>query len=226
MLAASKASSLPVPSNRRQQERVSPPDPLASPLAFKMSMFRAKKLDLGCFVNVKVIRDHTKRKVFEQNEAQRYAESPPSTTDANLPAIHVGGYVIKFLRLTFPSRQALRYIIRNLSLPPRMRAAAQLQLTQMHCYTRPTQIRNRCIEGGKGRGVLRDFRLSRVCLAVTFAHTILYRDILDNASLSVRQNHYIQSLADLGSFLVQLPHACTFWRHSWGKEGQLVVCCG
>lgn len=36
-----------------------------------MSMFRAKKLDLGCFVNVKVIRDHTKRKVFEQFEAER-----------------------------------------------------------------------------------------------------------------------------------------------------------
>jgi hypothetical protein len=37
-----------------------------------MSMFRSKKLDLGCFVNVKVLRDHTKRKVFAQNETQRY----------------------------------------------------------------------------------------------------------------------------------------------------------
>ena len=43
-----------------------------------------------------------------------------------------------------------------------MRAQAQLQLTQMHAYTRPTQIRNRCIEGGKGRGVLSDFRMARV----------------------------------------------------------------
>jgi ribosomal protein S14 len=59
-------------------------------------------------------------------------------------------------------RQALRYIIRNTTLPPRTRAIAQLQLTQMHCYTRPTQIRNRCIMGGKGRGVLGDFKLSRV----------------------------------------------------------------
>ena len=32
----------------------------------------------------------------------------------------------------------------------------------MHCYTRPTQIRNRCILGGKGRGVLRDFKMTRV----------------------------------------------------------------
>jgi small subunit ribosomal protein S14 len=49
-----------------------------------------------------------------------------------------------------------------MSLPPRMRAQAQLQLSQMHAYTRPTQIRNRCIEGGKGRGVLSDFKMSRV----------------------------------------------------------------
>lgn len=36
-----------------------------------MSMFRAKKLDLGCFVNIKVIRDHTKRKVYEKHETER-----------------------------------------------------------------------------------------------------------------------------------------------------------
>jgi hypothetical protein len=39
---------------------------------FKMSMFRSKKLDLGCFVNIKVIRDHTKRKVFAEHEPERY----------------------------------------------------------------------------------------------------------------------------------------------------------
>ena len=60
-------------------------------------------------------------------------------------------------------RQALRYIIRNTTLPQRARATAQLQLAQMHCYTRFTQIQNRCIEGGKGRGVFgRDFRMARV----------------------------------------------------------------
>lgn len=63
-------------------------------------------------------------------------------------------------------RQALRYIIRNTSLPQRMRTQAQLQLTQMHCYTQPTQIKNRCIMGGKGRGIMADFRMSRVCLLV------------------------------------------------------------
>ena len=93
-----------------------------------MSMFRAKKLDLGCFVQPRTIRDHTKRIVFEQNE---------------------------------PERQALRYMIRNTTLPARVRAEAQLQLTQMHCYTRPTQIRNRCIMGGRARGIFRDFKMTR-----------------------------------------------------------------
>ncbi|KAL9031668.1 MAG: hypothetical protein Q9196_000339 [Gyalolechia fulgens] len=81
-----------------------------------MAMFRAKKLDLGCFVNIR----------------------------------------------TRPSfRQALRYIVRNTTLPQRARAQAQLQLSQMHAYTRLTQINNRCIEGGKSRGVLRHFRMAR-----------------------------------------------------------------
>lgn len=72
--------------------------------------------------------------------------------------------IIQWLTTIFrTNRQALRYIIRNLSLPARTRAQAQLELTQMHCYTRPTQIRNRCILGGKGRGILRDFKMSRVC---------------------------------------------------------------
>lgn len=38
----------------------------------KMGMYRAKKLDIGCFVNIKIIRDHTKRQVFEAYEAERY----------------------------------------------------------------------------------------------------------------------------------------------------------
>ncbi|KAJ4357355.1 uncharacterized protein N0V89_001930 [Didymosphaeria variabile] len=60
-----------------------------------------------------------------------------------------------------PERQALRYIIRNTTFPQRVRAQAQLQLSQMHCYTRFTQIKNRCIMGGKGRGVFSDFRMGR-----------------------------------------------------------------
>ncbi|KAF2757436.1 glucocorticoid receptor-like (DNA-binding domain) [Pseudovirgaria hyperparasitica] len=58
-------------------------------------------------------------------------------------------------------RQALRYITRNTTLPQRMRAQAHLQLSQMHCYTRFTQIKNRCIMGGRGRGVFSDFKMAR-----------------------------------------------------------------
>ncbi|KIH91625.1 mitochondrial 40S ribosomal protein MRP2 [Sporothrix schenckii 1099-18] len=90
--------------------------------------FAPRKCDLGCFVNIRTIRDDTKRHFFMRHEAER---------------------------------QALRHIIRNTTLSPRTRAEAQLQLTQMHVYTRPTQIRNRCILGGKSRGILRDFKLSR-----------------------------------------------------------------
>ncbi len=67
--------------------------------------------------------------------------------------------------MTIGIRQALRYLIRNTTLPQRVRARAQLELSQMHCYTRSTQIRNRCIDGGKGRGVFRAFRMARVCIS-------------------------------------------------------------
>ena len=33
--------------------------------------FRPKKLDLGCFVNIRTIRDNAKRLVYEKYEAER-----------------------------------------------------------------------------------------------------------------------------------------------------------
>lgn len=59
------------------------------------------------------------------------------------------------------TRQALRYIVRNTALPQRARAQAQLQLNKMPAATRLTQVKNRCVDSGRGRGVLRDFRLCR-----------------------------------------------------------------
>jgi small subunit ribosomal protein S14 len=47
-----------------------------------MSQFRAKKLDLGGFINARIIRDHTKRKVFAQFEQERYARAVPSGSQA------------------------------------------------------------------------------------------------------------------------------------------------
>ncbi|KAK0251219.1 40S ribosomal protein mrp2, mitochondrial [Friedmanniomyces endolithicus] len=49
-----------------------------------MAQFRAKKLDLGCFVNIKNIRDHTKRKVFEQHEPERLRLEGNSRASASL----------------------------------------------------------------------------------------------------------------------------------------------
>jgi hypothetical protein len=43
-----------------------------------MSQFRAKKLDIGCYVNIRNIRDHTKRKVYAEHEPERYAPSAPT----------------------------------------------------------------------------------------------------------------------------------------------------
>lgn len=53
-------------------------------------------------------------------------------------------------------------MIRNTTLPQRVRAQAQLQLSQMHPYTRPTQIKNRCVASGTARSIIRDFRINRV----------------------------------------------------------------
>ena len=63
-----------------------------------------------------------------------------------------------------PRVQALRYIVRNETLPSRLRLKARLALTQIPVDSRLNSIRNRCIETGRGRGIMRDFRLCRVSL--------------------------------------------------------------
>lgn len=141
-----------------------------------MSHFRAKRLDLGAFVNTKIVRDHTKRKTYELHEPERYAlvhlQSPHTHPD---PAIKPSMYRQDTDR-NARGRQALRYIIRNTSLPQRTRAQAQLQLTQMHCYTHAAQIKNRCMMGGKGRGILSDFRMSRVCMRLGPLQSLMRRE--------------------------------------------------
>lgn len=54
------------PSSARVQQ-------LFTPTAAIMSMFRARRLDLGGYVNIRNIRDHTKRKVYMEHEPERYA---------------------------------------------------------------------------------------------------------------------------------------------------------
>lgn len=58
-------------------------------------------------------------------------------------------------------RLAYRYVTHNESLPLRIRLQAQMALNQMPRMTRLVNVKNRCLETGRGRGVLRDFRLCR-----------------------------------------------------------------
>lgn len=120
-------------------------------------------------------------------------------------------------------RQALRYIIRNVTLSSRMRAQAQLQLSQMHCYTRSTQIKNRCIEGGKGRGVLSDFRMARVrFISLFLVHPGLLR-LRRSIFCNCANLKEIEALTYMWfDYTVLLPNECTRWRLTRSEEGQLV----
>ncbi|CAL1702251.1 unnamed protein product [Somion occarium] len=59
------------------------------------------------------------------------------------------------------ARRAYLYVARNASLPASVRYQAQLQLNTFGRYTRPTTVKNRCAESGKGRGIMSEFALSR-----------------------------------------------------------------
>lgn len=58
-------------------------------------------------------------------------------------------------------RRAYLYVARNQALPAQVRHQAQLQLNTFGKYTRPTTVKNRCTETGRGRGVISEFGLSR-----------------------------------------------------------------
>jgi hypothetical protein len=53
--------------------------------------FRAKRLDLGGFINSKIIRDHTKRKVFEKFEPQRYGTRGNQVSSCSMLTIDDSG---------------------------------------------------------------------------------------------------------------------------------------
>ena len=59
-------------------------------------------------------------------------------------------------------RRAYKYIARNTSLPSRTRHMAQLELNSFPNRSRPTIVKERCVETGRGRGILTDFGLCRV----------------------------------------------------------------
>lgn len=105
-------------------------------------------------------------------------------------------------------------MIRNTTLPPRVRAEAQLQLTQMHCYTRGTQIRNRCVMGGKARGIFRDFKMTRVRTHSTTPYPF--------SVAFIRSRKAALHCILLTRYPVQLPIAGHGRKSSGCKEGKLV----
>ncbi|KAF8076210.1 hypothetical protein FPV67DRAFT_1558722 [Lyophyllum atratum] len=59
-----------------------------------------------------------------------------------------------------PNIRVLRDIkARHGALPPQVRHQAQLQLNTFGRYTRPTTVKNRCSETGRGRGIMSEFAL-------------------------------------------------------------------
>lgn len=59
-------------------------------------------------------------------------------------------------------RRAYLYVARNQSLPAQVRYQAQLQLNTFAKDTRPSTVKNRCVESGRGRGIMSEFALCRV----------------------------------------------------------------
>lgn len=76
----------------------------------------------------------------------------------------------------------------------------------MHAHTRPTQIKNRCMMAGKGRGVMRDFRMARVRIMLAGAprrcRALWITDVINN--------------------VVSVQIECPGGAYSWCEKGELV----
>ncbi|KAH3668407.1 hypothetical protein OGAPHI_002161 [Ogataea philodendri] len=57
--------------------------------------------------------------------------------------------------------KALKFIARNAALPQKVRIEAQVQLTALPNFTRMNQVRDRCVESGTSKKIIKPFRVSR-----------------------------------------------------------------
>lgn len=118
----------------------------------------------------------------------------------------------------------------------RVRAQAQLQLSQMHCYTRPTQINNRCISGGLQRGVFRDFKLARVSVTLLLLAAFFFwlLAVLARATHHSAYPHHLHTHRLFGMLwplwltcwfihLVSIPRTSITGRASGRAESKLVI---
>ncbi|KAG5359061.1 37S ribosomal protein MRP2 [Yarrowia sp. C11] len=59
------------------------------------------------------------------------------------------------------NRRALKSISQNTTLPMKQRIQAHLQLTSMPVFSNIHAARARCVETGRGKGVIKEFKLCR-----------------------------------------------------------------
>lgn len=103
----------------------------------------------------------TKQLATRAKPMKRFSQAVP------IPSGFINTRVIRdnFKRQMFEQHEvtnrALKFIARNSSLPQKVRLEAQVQLSSMPNYTRSNQLKGRCVDSGRGKGVIRDFRLCR-----------------------------------------------------------------
>jgi small subunit ribosomal protein S14 len=69
----------------------------------------------------------------------------------------------RLVQLKWDKRQKLKAIIMDLNSSEEDRLAAQKTLNKLPRNSSPVRLRNRCQLTGRARGVLRKFKLSRLC---------------------------------------------------------------
>jgi len=60
-------------------------------------------------------------------------------------------------------RLKLKSIIQDLSVSPAIRYNATLKLAKLPRNSSPIRVRNRCVITGRPRGIVTDFKMSRLC---------------------------------------------------------------
>ena len=112
-------------------------------------------------LDMSAVKDLAKSLATRSKPMKRFAQP------VSLPSTFVNTRVMRdhFKRQMFEQHEvtsrALKFIARNAALPQKVRLEAQIQLNALPNYTRANQLRGRCVDSGRSRGVIRDFRLCR-----------------------------------------------------------------
>jgi small subunit ribosomal protein S14 len=69
----------------------------------------------------------------------------------------------RLVQLKWDKRQSLKKIILDMNKSEEERQAAKMQLNKMPRNSSPVRLRSRCQLTGRSRGVLKKFKLSRLC---------------------------------------------------------------